>query len=236
MFGQLRGGSLLTGEGGDAVLGPHRSTPFMLLRAGRRPSRQLLGHAAMAVMPRPIRRRRVARLAAGSVQSRWLRPEALQRHAARVADDETVEPIRYDEATWQIATRRSFATIAHNHAAVAAEHGIRASDPLLDPGFIAALARAGGIWGYSSRTSTMEALFGDVLPPEIIARRTKAWFNQAHTGEATHEFARGWDGTGVDHDLVDADRLRAVWLSDEPTMAAGMLLHSAWLASAGRPE
>ena len=233
MFRQLRGGSLLTGEGGDAVLGTHRGAPFMLLRAGRRPSRALLGSAVMALMPRPVRRRRLAALAAQSVQSRWLRPDALRSHASRVAADEVAEPLRYDVATWQVATRRSFATIAHNHAAVAAEYYIRASDPLLAPGFIAALARAGGAWGFSSRTSTMNALFGDVLPPAVIARRTKAWFNHAHTGEATREFARSWDGTGVDHDLVDADRLRAVWLSDEPTMATGMLLHSAWLATAG---
>jgi asparagine synthase (glutamine-hydrolysing) len=148
--------------------------------------------------------------------------------------DEVAEPLRYDAATWQVATRRSFATIAHNHAAVAAEYGIRASDPLLDPGFIAALARAGGAWGYSSRTSTMNALFADVLPPAVLNRSTKAWFNKAHAGGATREFARSWDGVGVDHDLVDADKLRAVWLSDEPTMAAGMLLQSAWLATAGR--
>ena len=234
MFRQLRGGSLLTGEGGDAVLGTHRGTPFMLLRSGRRPSRALLSRAVMALMPRPVRRRRVAASAARSVQSRWLRPAALRSHASRIAMDEVAEPLRYDAATWLIATRRSFATIAHNHAAVADEYEIKASDPLLDAGFIAALARTGGAWGYSSRTSTMNALFADVLPLAVINRSTKAWFNQAYAGEATREFARSWDGVGVDHDLVDAEKLRAVWLSDEPTMAAGMLLHSAWLATARR--
>jgi asparagine synthase (glutamine-hydrolysing) len=33
--------------------------------------------------------------------------------------------------------------------------------------------------------------------------------------------------------MVDVERLRTVWLSDEPTMATGVLLHSAWLATVG---
>jgi asparagine synthase (glutamine-hydrolysing) len=173
-------------------------------------------------------------MVAKSVQSRWLRREALENHARRVAADEAAEPLRYDAGTWFITRRRSFATISHNHAAVAAEYELKARDPLLDSGFLAALARAGGALGYSSRTATMTALFSDVLPPVILTRSTKAWFNEAHTGPATRDFARSWDGSGVDHGLVDADRLRSVWLSDEPTMAAGMLLHSAWLAAEER--
>jgi asparagine synthase (glutamine-hydrolysing) len=79
----------------------------------------------------------------------------------------------------------------------------------------------------------MHALFSDVLPRAVLGRTTKASFNHAHAGEATREFARTWDGTGVDEDLVDPEQLRSVWLSDEPTMATGVLLHSAWLAGAG---
>jgi asparagine synthetase B (glutamine-hydrolysing) len=233
MFHHLRGGSLLTGEGGDVVLGARRGTPFTLLRNGRRPTQALLGHAAQALLPRVIRRKWVASMVAMSVQSRWLRPEALKSHARRIAADEAAEPLRYDAGTWSITERRSFATISHNHSAVAAEYEIKARDPLLDAGFIAALARTGGAWGYNGRTATMRALFSDVLPPEILARSTKAWFNEAHTGPATRDFARSWDGSGVDHELVDADKLRSVWLSDEPTMAGGMLLHGAWLATEG---
>ena len=121
----------------------------------------------------------------------------------------------------------------HNHSAAAADHGIRASDPLLDPGFVAALARAGGVTGFPGRTATMHALFSDVLPPAVLCRTTKASFNRVNAGPVTREFARSWDGSGVDEDLVDVDRLRSVWLSEEPTMAAGVLLHSAWLASTG---
>jgi hypothetical protein len=80
----------------------------------------------------------------------------------------------------------------------------------------------------------MQALFSDVLPQAVLCRTTKASFNHAHAGAATREFARTWDGRGVDEELVDVERLRSVWLSDQPTMAAGVLLHSAWLATTGR--
>ena len=234
MFQHARGGSLLTGEGGDAVLGSHRGTPLTRLRNRRRPTRALLKHAAIAIVPRPTRRRKVAKLAARSVQSRWLQPAALAEHANRVADDESAEPLRSDAATWAVATKRSFATISHNHAAVASEYGIRASDPLLDHRFVSTLARDGGRWGFNSRTATMRFLFADVLPPAVLGRATKAWFNQAHATDTTRRFAEQWDGTGVDRSLVDVDRLREVWLSDQPTMATGMLLHAAWLGTAGR--
>lgn len=235
MFEHARGGSLLTGEGGDAVLGAHRGTPLSRLRRRHLPSRAILVLAAEAVMPRPIRRRRVTALALESVQGRWLRRAALERYARQIAADESAEPLRCDRATWAVATRRSFATISHNHAVAAAEYDVRASDPLLDHRFVSTLAHEGGRWGFSSRTATMRHLFADVLPAPVLNRATKASFNHAHATETTRDFAREWDGSGVDPELVDLDRLRDVWLSDRPTMATGLLLHSAWLSTIGRP-
>ncbi|MEQ6902458.1 asparagine synthase-related protein [Nocardioides sp. YIM 152588] len=235
VYTRIGAGSLLTGEGGDAVLGPRRIDPLLALGRSRRPHRRLLSAAAVAASPRPVRRRIVERAVSESHQSRWLRPEALARHARLYADDTAAERLRADLGAWSYTRLRAFATVTHNRVASAAEHGIRASDPLLDPGFVAALAREGGRRGFGGRTATMTALFADVLPPALLARGTKASFGRAHNGEGTRAFAREWDGTGVDHALVDADRLRAVWLSDQPTMAAGVLLHQAWLA-AGGPE
>jgi hypothetical protein len=233
MFEHLRGGSLLTGEGGDAVLGERRITPLAVLRRRRRPDRVLLRYSAAAALPRPVRHRLARRIARTSIQSRWLRPDAFEEHVRLATADFCSEPLRYGPATRSITRRRSFATISHNHGAAAAEYGIRASDPLLDPRFVAALARAGGLTGFPGRTATMQALFSDVLPPVVLSRSTKASFNRAHADVATRDFARTWDGSGVDDDVVDVERLRDVWLSDQPTMATGVLLHSAWLASVG---
>lgn len=233
MYEHLDGGSLMTGEGGDYVLGLRRNTPLTVLRRGRRPTRGLLALAATALLPQAARRGRSRRNALAGKQSRWLTPQALEEHARAVAHESSQEPLRYDDATWFIARQRFLEVMAHNQAAEASDYGITTVDPLIDHGFLAALARAGGGWGFNGRSATMRALFSDVLPEPVLTRSTKASFNNAYSGEATREFARSWDGSGVDPEFVDVEALRQVWLSERPTMATGQLLHSAWLASQG---
>jgi asparagine synthase (glutamine-hydrolysing) len=232
MFSRLGGGSLLTGEGGDAVIGPRRGTALAALRRGRL-NPATLRAAVGAALPRPLLERRLVRRAMDTPHSRWLRPAAMARHARRLAADEAQEPLRFDAGTWFLTRPRAFHALVHNHAAVASGFGLRVVEPLLDPGFIAALARWGGAWGPGGRTAMMTALFSDLLPAAVLERTSKAAFNLVYTGPATREFAQSWDGTGVDHDLVDAEQLRAVWLSETPTMSAGVLLHGAWLAAQG---
>lgn len=231
MLRHLDGGSVLTGEGGDAVLGSRRGTAVTLLRMGRRPSRRLLTMAGIALLPRRLRRTALDRSMRRVVENRWMQPSTFAEHLRLTADDDSHEPLRYDAATWYITRRRFFDVSSHNSAVAAAEFGLHACDPLLDHRFLAALARAGAGWGYNGRTATMRALFADVLPASVLSRSTKARFNKAHVGAATRDFAAGWDGSGVDPDLVDVEKLRGVWLSDDPTMGAGLLLQSAWLAT-----
>ncbi len=236
VFGRLGQGALLTGEGGDAVLGARRIAAITLIRRTRRAPRQLLLPALRSLLPRPLLRHAMTGMARSSDQARWLRPEAMAEHVRRVAEDAAAEPLRYSSSVWAIPGWRSFATIRHNHAIAAAEHGLRAVDPLLEDRFVASLARAGNILGFGDRTLTMWSLFSDLLPPAVLSRPTKAAFNHAHTGDRTREFARTWNGLGVDDTLVDPERLRQVWLSEEPTMATGTLLHQAWLAAHPGPS
>lgn len=56
VFQEVGPGSLITGEGGDAVLGMQRVTPLVLFRRRRPLRRVLLPHAVGAVMPGPVRR------------------------------------------------------------------------------------------------------------------------------------------------------------------------------------
>ena len=233
MFRELEPGWLLTGEGGDAVIANRRGTPLTLIRRRKRISGTLALLAAGALAPRALRRAQLIRELQTSGHERWLRPAALARHTALLAEDIVGEPLRYDDGTWFIRRQRYFAALIQNFAGVAAGYGLTTLNPLLDAGFIAALARTGGRWGYRGRTDTFKALFSDVLPITVLSRTSKASFNTAYTGPATREFARTWDGSGVDPELVDIDRLRKVWLSDRPTMATGQLLHNAWLAQRG---
>jgi len=231
MYEHLEEGSLLTGEGGDAVFGMQRVTPLTVMRRRRRFDRLVVTESFKAVLPRPVRRGLIARRERSGQLRPWLRPRALQQHAKLVTADDAQQPLRYDRGTWFLNRRRFWSVMGTNQRETAAEFGLLTSDPLLDPGFLAALARRGGGWGFTGRTAVMRALFSDVLPNEVLARSTKAAFNRAVTGPGTLEFAESWDGTGVDPDLVDPDVLRTLWRSASPTMPTGMLLHSAWLAS-----
>jgi Asparagine synthase len=234
LLGRLSKGSLLTGEGGDEVFGGRRATPWAHLRKGTsmRRRRAVLG-TAESVLPRPLRSRHAAaQFRAAGVQP-WLRPEAARESVRLAARDTVSEPLWWDRALLWSTSRRSTVVSARNYGAVAAEYGVNLVDPLLDLRFISALGSSVGRWGYAGRTAAMWALFGDILPAAVVERRTKAFFNRAFMGEATADFARRWDGSGVDTELVDVERLREEWLSDRPSALSSTLLHSAWSHAEG---
>ena len=226
-------GSLLTGEGGDEVLGRRRGAQVSRLwrrDAGRLRPRDLRS-AGSALAPRPYRRwRQRVRFDRAQMQP-WLRPETRARHHRLLAADLASEPISTAGSLEWLLTRRAAAMASHNYAALAAEYGLTLHEPLLDPGFVRALAGVAGRWGFASRTDAMRTLFADVLPDEILARRSKAYFNRAFMGEETRAFAGSWDGTGLDPELVDVEVLRDEWLSDYPSAISTPLLQAAWLNS-----
>ena len=75
----------------------------------------------------------------------------------------------------------------------------------------------------------MKALARDLLPADVIRRRTKAYFNRVFFAEESRAFAAEWSGRGLDDKLVDPEMLRREWLSDVPDIRTALLLQSAWL-------
>jgi asparagine synthetase B (glutamine-hydrolysing) len=229
-----RGGVMLTGECGDEVLGRRRIAPvanvLRVLKAGRRPSRQLCLNALRAVAPTPVRRRR-------EFQNRyvqpWLREPVQALLERRIADDRLAYSLHAGRQTWQYVTRRAVRRMLESMHTFAAEIDVEYHAPLDEPEFVSSLAHAMGLWGWRSRTAAMNRLFGDVLPPALLQRTTKAHFGHAVFTEHTREFARQWDGSGVDDSLVDPEALRANWLSELPHLPTMGLLQTAWLA--GQP-
>ena len=74
-----RGGSLLTGIGGDELFEPtHRAALARVLLGRRAPNRRLLRGAALAAMPRALRRR-IARREPAFDRFTWLTDDALAR-------------------------------------------------------------------------------------------------------------------------------------------------------------
>jgi hypothetical protein len=120
-----------------------------------------------------------------------------------------------------------------NLDAIGRSLGVRYVHPFFDPTFIEALARFGGRLGFTSRTETMRALFHDLLPDEVNARESKAYFNNAFIHGYSREFIGNWDGSGLDEHLVDADELRRLWDQDWVHSGTFQLLQAAWLAAQG---
>lgn len=233
LLDQVRGGVLLTGEGGDEVLGAHRITPFRVLARDRR----WLGRAhavaiAQALAPAPARRRHMARAFAANGLQPWLRPAARNAHFRRVAEDLASEPLGWDASVRWLRRRHSSTVASANHRALGREHDVDVRNPLLDDLFLGSLAAWGGRWGTSGRTTALRALVGDLLPDQILDRRSKALFNDAFFGPETQHFARTWDGRGFDPAVVDAERLRDEWLAPSPSAMSTPPLHAAWLTHA----
>jgi asparagine synthase (glutamine-hydrolysing) len=79
----------------------------------------------------------------------------------------------------------------------------------------------------------MHHLAGDLLPLETVGRESKAAFGDAVWLEQARAFADGWDGRGLDPELVDPEPLRATWRAEYPMFHSWSMLHEAWLASEG---
>lgn len=229
MMAMARGGALLTGEGGDEAFGLKRVTPLtkVLKSRGRTPL-GVYRDAVGSLTPRTLRRQAAFR---GRYRRPWLRQEAEETLARRDAQDVAAYAMHAGRNTWQFATRRC-ARIAYETVRVlGAELDVTYVQAFAEPALVAAVARTGGRWGWTGRAATMRGLFGDLLPREILERRTKAHFANAVFRGYTREFARNWNGAGVDETLVDAEALRENWLSPTPHAPSMTLLQQAWLAS-----
>lgn len=230
VLGRFAGSSVLTGEGGDEALGAGRIAPLTRLLHREVPiGRAALRAAVKAVAPARLRARHGLSFEDAAALLPWLRPDARAEYVRRTNADEAARPLHWGRGVWAIRRERLIREGQRNYLSVAAESGVRLVQPFADPAFQAALARSGGAVGYGSRTALMRELFADVLPPAVIERTTKAWFNQAHFADWTRAFAGEWDGSGLDPAL-DPEVLRAEWLSPSPSALSGVALQAAWLA------
>ena len=229
-----RGGSLLSGVGGDEVFFTQWSLAvgWSMLTGRLRPTRRRVKtvglNLGLSLAPMAVRR-----AVQGSGKSLpWLRPDAQRAYVSAMADWESRAPLRFDACmrTWWWPSRYlqlmrwSFITLASTWE-VDAVHAF--SEPL----FLAALADSVGWMGFPSRDDAMRRLFADVLPDEVLSRPMKAAFGEVFTSRHTREFVERWSGEGVDLELVDPEVLRATWSSPEPDGRSLQLLQAAWLAA-----
>jgi asparagine synthase (glutamine-hydrolysing) len=224
------GGYLLTGEGGDEIFGIRRVTPITgLLRRQVGSRRRALRMAAVGIAPRPVRRRSTASEIRESASIPWLTPMADAAFRDLLVSDALVEPLPWGKSIISLLRRRGVRKGLKNLAAAGAAFDTTVVDPLLDPGFVYALAEFGGFLGFSGRSDATKALFGHLLPEALVTRREKVYFNAVLFSESSKRFAASWNGEGVDTDLAVPDQLKRVWESDRPHAASASLLQAAWL-------
>jgi asparagine synthase (glutamine-hydrolysing) len=227
------GGALVTGIGGDELL---------LSAVCRRPAGVLMGRArpiprdarrvALHLSPRPLRAWWHARLDLSEAFP-WLTPAGVRAARTALAALEADEPRRLAaRLTWARGARAMRANVAGLQG-MAAAAGTLLVQPMLDERVWAAVAHGTRRGGFLNRTDGMRAIFGGLLPDELLARRGKAAFDELFFHRHSRAFARRWDGSGVPEELVDAERLRREWGKPRPGSHSFTLLQAAWLASAG---
>jgi asparagine synthase (glutamine-hydrolysing) len=229
VFRAARQGTVLTGLDGDGLFGDwqwchsqavlHRLVPF----SGRDVVR-----IGFSFSPRPVRRAVMARRP--PFLPDWLSAPARDDLLAALLGRAAGEPRRWDRRVGWHAASRALDLARRNLRLIGSRYQTEVAHPLLDPAFLAALAAEGGASGFGDRTSAMRRLVGDLLPSELIERRTKAVFGGAVWRDEAHGFARSWDGAGLDPEWVDVERLRAAWLAEHPVFHSWTLLQAAWLA------
>lgn len=226
------GGSLVTGNFGDEVLGNHRAGVLRAVwrRRARGMARSDWSATAFAISPGPLRRRIVARQDGGNA---WLRPPARTRVAVLNARADADLPLRWDRSVRAVMATRAATIGWQTRRWIAEQEGCSLVEPFGTPEFVECWARFGGRRGGPTRTGAVRLLSGSLLPQDLVVRRGKAVFNRSRFGPASRRFAQGWDGSGVDHSAVDAERLRQEWLADAPSSATALLLQQAWLARNG---
>jgi asparagine synthase (glutamine-hydrolysing) len=229
-----RGGTLITGDGGDLVFQVSPWSERVVEVIGRRatPRPRDVLRLGLAFGPRRARRRRLRRHYPEPVRAPWLRPAA---HAALVdawSSEASMEPLQLDRRIpwgWRLRAVR-LALTSFDEIAQAA--GVDLVHPFNDPVFVAALAAAARSFRYADRTEAMRILFADVLPDELCARSTKGGFRDVFWNRHAGDFASGWNGEGADAELVDVEALRALWLSTDARehFRSCTQLQAAWLA------
>lgn len=227
IFERAEGGSVLTGAGGDEILG-HRSPGLGWIgRAG--PGRARLRALGLALAPDAVRVRVLGRRP--SLRFPWLHPVAEGAVIRSRLRAQAAEPARWDAAIAHYWRSRYRVLLAANLGVLAAGAGTHLVQPFLDPAVASALSRRFGGRGPVGRTEAMRELFGDLLPEALVARRSKASFDAAFVAGPARQFAQEWDGAGVDPSLVDQARLAATWRDERPDPRSLLLLQQARLAA-----
>jgi hypothetical protein len=206
---QAAGGSLLTGFGGDQVLGR--------LRRPRRP----------AWWPRPT---------PPTAPFPWLRPDVARSVDRSLRREARARPVSYAARPAWAASRRELELTRGSLALLGCDVATEVVHPLLDPAFLAAICSTGvSPETAGGRSRFITHVFGRAYPEAVLRARPKATFGQVYWRRHTRSLLAAWDGQGIDPSLVDPAELRREWDGPDPDRCTALLAQQIWLASHGDP-
>jgi hypothetical protein len=228
------GGSVVTGFGGDEL-----GLNLAAARAERMLAERRIRHwrdllvVGFALSPKPLRGAVYRHRAPVDYLSQvtWLTGEGRQRVARAYGRSQVGFPLGWEaklrHGLWSLRLLR---IAIESYRVLAAYDRVRFVHPYLDGRVLDALARVGGFRGLGeSREDLMRYLFDEIVPNELIERKTKATFHGALWTDTAARFAQEWSGGGLDRSLVDAEALRRHWSGSFPTAQSATLLQAAWL-------
>ena len=222
-------GTLLTGVGGDELLGTSGGHLAQVLAGRTRPRPRDVLSTMLALSPRPMRAHREQR---AFERPSWLTRTAADRVVRHQAWDSSRVRLRWDIAAMRYSASRTVAVFDETLRLVGRPHGVKPVNPLLDSEFVAAQSRAAGFAGHRSRTDAMRLLGGDLLPEPVLTRPTKASFGSAVWGDPFRDLVTAWNprwSMPALQEAVDPDGLRMEWNRPRPHFGTMMLAQQAWL-------
>jgi hypothetical protein len=114
---------------------------------------------------------------------------------------------------------------------LAEDHDVQFLAPFSEDRVLRALAIELGRTGFTSRSSAMDRLFGELLPTAIVERRSKATFLSPMVGPLTRAFAEVAEPDAVVSDeWVDTVALRSAWREEQVDVRSLPALQLCWLA------
>jgi asparagine synthase (glutamine-hydrolysing) len=227
IFEEAAGGAVLTGIGGDeAFMGSSWDRAVAVLRGRARPVPRDALRVGLAVAPaaakRAVARRRMPELLP------WLQPGARREVEAWMTAEAAAEPLRHRQRMRRLLGSPALRLGLQGLESLAADRDVLLAHPLHAAGFLASLCAEPPAVRRRTRTEAMQDLVGDLLPREVLGRSTKSHFSEVLWGPASRAWAASWDGTGIDAEMVDAERLRRIWTSAEPDTQTVTLLQATW--------
>ncbi len=235
MIDEARGGSFVTGLGGDQALHPAGRGLDVLARRAR-PSFRAVARIAVDVGPRPLRRAMLRSRVALTFP--WLRQEANERLSRAWLEDQVRLPFRWNERLRELWRSRFMRLTVRRLDALGTRAQAAVHNPFAEADFVFALARQAGTAGFTSRTVAMRELFDDLLPEALIGRATKASFNDVLWNRHTRSFVGGIGEDELERALaelhldtiVDPRALTEHWGGGAPLANSFLLLQACWLA------